>query len=366
MGEQAGAALAQRFMARIKAIDGTRPVTANAHNTLGQNGSILGVLDVMGLTYDQGDLDKMHAERPGAPLLNGESASCQSDRGDEDASGVIACSRDSWAPADARIWDAGAFVWSGFDYRGEVGWPAVVSAYGVLDLCGFRKPVANWYTVWWGSAAGWEGAPATVLASPAWEPPAGGAGAPVKITALAAAPFLQLLVNGVAQGARVAVPRLGFATWSVPFQPGNYTVASFASAAGGAALGAFASRTPGPAYALRAEVDWPGSGPGGALRAGGRDAALVALSVVDAAGVVVERGGAFNLTFGVEGPGELLGLGNGDHQNHNPGQGLSWVPTYGGRARALLRGAAAATGAPLRLTVAAAGLQPAGVQLEVV
>jgi beta-galactosidase len=82
-GEQAGAMLAARFMQRMRALD-SRPITANAHYTLGQNGSIMGQVDVMGLTYDYGSLEKMHAGRPGAPLLNGESASCQSDRADAD------------------------------------------------------------------------------------------------------------------------------------------------------------------------------------------------------------------------------------------------------------------------------------------
>jgi hypothetical protein len=139
-----GAMLARKYMAHMKALDATRPITANGHNTLGQNGSIFEALDVMGLTYDPGSLDKMHAELPTKPLLNGESASCQSDRGDDDTSGVIACSQASWSPADSRLWDAGAFVWSGFDYRGETGWPNVVSFYGLLDLCLFDKPVAGW------------------------------------------------------------------------------------------------------------------------------------------------------------------------------------------------------------------------------
>ncbi len=357
---QPGAMLAERFMARIKALD-DRPVTANAHNTLGANGSILGVLDVMGLTYDPGSLDKMHAERPGAPLLNGESASCQSSRGDGDASGVLGCSRDSWAPADARVWDAGAFVWSGFDYRGETGWPSVVSYYGVLDLCGFEKPVAAWYTAWWGAAAGWPSAAAFVAAWPPW---AGSAGSPMRITAVAPAASLQLSVNGVPVGGAMPVPRLGFATWDVPFAAGNYSVTSLDAA--GAVLGVFVSRTPGPAVALRATVDWPGSGAGGALVGDRRDAALVAVAVVDANGEVVPSA-QVNCTFVVTGPGELLGLGNGAHDNHSPGQGVASLPTFGGLARAILRGTAP-TGAPLKLRVSADadGLAAAEVVVQVV
>lgn len=51
-GEVAGGALARVFMSAIDEADGTRPVTANSHDTTGSNGTILAVLDVMGLTYD--------------------------------------------------------------------------------------------------------------------------------------------------------------------------------------------------------------------------------------------------------------------------------------------------------------------------
>jgi len=305
----------------------------------------------------------MHAERPSAPLLNGESASCQSSRGDADAAGVVGCSRDSWAPADAREWDAGAFVWSGFDYRGETSWPSVVSYYGVLDLCGFDKPPAMWYKAWWGAASGWPAAAAFVAAWPPWA--ASAAGAPVDITAVAPAAALQLAVNGVPVGGPVPVPRLGFATWGkVPFQPGNYTVASLDAA--GAQVGLFVSRTPGPPVALRATVEWPGSGPGGALRGDRRDAALVAVALVDARGDVVSGGAPVNVSYAVTGPGELLGLGNGDHMNHAPGQGVTSLPTFGGLARAILRGTAP-TGEPLRLRVSADadGLAAAEIAIDV-
>lgn len=348
-GEMAGAMLATRFMNYMTAIDPTRPITSNAHFTLGQNGSIQSVLPVIGLTYDYASLDKLHAGRPDAPVLNGESASCQSDRADSDASGVIACSQSSWAPAAARIWDAGAFVWSGFDYRGETSWPDVISFYGVLDYCGFDKPVAQWYKAYWGRDAGWANSSSYVEASPAW---AATAGETVTITGLAAAASLQLTVNGVTVGAREPVADLGFATWKVQYTPGSYVVESFDAA--GTRLGSFTSVTPGAPVSLRATLDWRGSAADGSLVAGGRDAALVTVAVVDVAGVVV-RGARVNVTFSVSG-GELRGLCNGDHAGHNPDQGLTWLPTYDGLARAVVRSPAAATGQPLRLSVTADGV----------
>jgi beta-galactosidase len=236
-----------------------------------------------------------------------------------------------------------------------------VSFYGVIDLCGFDKPVGDWYRVWWGLAAGWPDAMARVLASPPWAAPQGG-GQTVKITALAAAASVQLSVNGVAVGAPVAMAHNGLVSWSVPFSPGNYSVASFDAA--GAQLGSFVSHSPGPAAALRAVVDWPGSGAGGALLAGRRDAALVAVTVVDANGIVV-RSARPLLSFAVSGPGELLGLGNGQHDNHIPGQGVASMPAYNGHARAILRGTAA-SGEPVQLVVTADGLASATVDIDVV
>lgn len=49
---------------------------------------------------------------------------------------------------------AGYFLWTGFDYRGEIiplQYPSVVSRFGMLDLCGFRKDLAEQYAVKWAS-----------------------------------------------------------------------------------------------------------------------------------------------------------------------------------------------------------------------
>jgi beta-galactosidase len=321
----------------------------------------MSVVDVMGLTYDYDSLAKMHSQRPDTPLLNGESSSCQSDRGDDDVSGVIGCSRDAWATADQNEWDIGAFSWSGTDYRGECGgWPQTVSYYGILDICGFDKGVSIWYQVWWGLAAGWPNISSLVKAWPPWS---GTGGSNVKITAVAAAASLQLAVNGIAQGEPVSLSHLSFATWSVPFSPGNYSITSFDS--NGAVLGYVVSQSSGSATALLAQVDWQGSGPQGELLAGQRDAALIVISVIDSNGIVV-RSANLDITVTVTGPGELLGLGNGDHLNHLPGQGITTMPAYKGFLRAIVRSGQSATGAPVVVTASADRLVGTFIEIDVV
>ena len=67
-GEVAGGSLARVYKSALDAADGTRPITANSHDTTSSNGTILAVLDVMGLTYDYPGLDILHAWRPETPV----------------------------------------------------------------------------------------------------------------------------------------------------------------------------------------------------------------------------------------------------------------------------------------------------------
>lgn len=304
--------------------------------------------------------------------MNGESASCVSDRGfspaDDGAAGVVGsydpvgCVQDSWNAVATRAYVAGSFAWAGFDYGGESSWPAVSSHYGIIDLCGFAKPSYEWYATWWGVEAGRPGAAARVFAYPDWQ---GTPGAGVRVVAFAAGASVRAFVNGAPQGsAPTPMPPRGFVSWpAIPFTPGNLTVVSYD--ASGAAVGAWTSLTAGAPAALRAVVDWPGGGAGGALLADGADAALVAVAVVDAAGVVVPSA-RVNVTLAVSGAGALLGAGNGDPACHLPRQGVTVIPSYAGRLRAVLRAASGGGGGAVTLDVSAPGLAGARVTVPVV
>lgn len=246
------------------------------------------------------------------------------------------------------------------------------------------------YRAWWGTEAGHVGAEARLAGYPAWSLAAAQSDVSatgVTIVALSAASAVQLAVNGVPFGAPQSVPALGYVQWSaVPYAPGNYTLTSLD--AHGAVLGTFVSATAGAASALAAEVEWPGSGPAGAeggrgsclhtaapprctpatgaLRAGGVDVALIRISVLDAAGVLVPSG-SINVTFAVvSGPGEVVGLCSGDETDHLPRLGPSSRPTFRGLLMATVRAGTAATGQPLVLQASAPGLSAADISIQVV
>ena len=51
----------------------------------------------------------------------------------------------------------GAFVWTGFDYRGEptpYEWPCINSHFGIMDVCGFPKNNYYYYQSWWSNSLG--------------------------------------------------------------------------------------------------------------------------------------------------------------------------------------------------------------------
>ena len=149
-------------------------------------------------------------------------------------------------------------------------WPGVYSYYGVNDVCGFGKPVLDWYRAWWGSEAGHAGAENRLVGYPAWSLAAQESkGGQVTIVALAAAATVQLAINGVPFGSPIPVPALGYAKWdAVPFALGNYSLTSYN--ANGDVLGTFVSVSAGAPASLAMEVEWPGSEKNGAISGGGR------------------------------------------------------------------------------------------------
>ena len=154
------AALAMQDLA--KRLDPTRPVTYAANEENVYTG-INSVIEVRGWNYHLGaHVDDYHAQHPNQPNLGTEQASVVGTRGiyanDYNRGHVNALdiawpgwsdTAESWWTFFAeRPWLSGAFVWTGFDYRGEpapCNWPSISSHFGILDTCGFRKDSSYYY-----------------------------------------------------------------------------------------------------------------------------------------------------------------------------------------------------------------------------
>ena len=179
-----------------------------------------------------------------------------------------------------------------------------------------------------------------------WQAPA--AGATRKINVLSNAPFVQLFVNGAAQGAPVAVPHyLATVTFpAVTFAAG--TLAAKALAADGVTvLATHATSSWGAPASIALTMDVPSlaTGTGAAVFVDGADVALLRASVLDAQGNLV-RDSTLNISFAVTaGPGFVAGVGNGDPACQEPSQ-ANWRSAYHGLARAIVRVTLDASGSP--------------------
>jgi beta-galactosidase len=361
-GTEQGYQMVRRMAAEVKKLDSTRPVTA------AQSGGNLNPVnasqaaDVAGFNYQQGEYDKFHAANPTRPMTSSEDTSAFMTRDeyandgnrhirssyDTEAAGWGATHHDAWREIAQRPFVAGAFVWTGFDYRGEptpFQWPSASSFFGCMDLCGFPKAAFYIHQAQW-----IENRPILHLI-PHWNWP-DKAGQPIKVVALTNADTVSLSLNGQPIGER-PVDRDHFATWEVPYAPGK--LEAVAKKDGRETVRASVETTGAPA-ALQLTPDRP------VLAGDGWDAQPVTIAAVDAQGRLVSTAN-LPVEFELTGPGEIIGLGNGDPNSHEPEKG-NRRSIFNGLAQVILQSQPGQAG-PLVLRAKSDGLTPGSVTINV-
>lgn len=311
-GNAAGIRIGTALKNRVLSLDKTRPITAamnGAHFTDG-----LGtVLDLEGFNYTPEDYEKYHQLHPDHPMFGSETASTTTTRGEyarnNEKGYVPAYDNDgtqtaeaAWEPIAREPYNAGGFVWTGFDYKGEptpFGWPDINSHFGIMDTCGFPKDLYYYYQAWWGNKP-------SVHVFPQWNWP-GKEGQPIDVWVFGNGDEVELYLNGVSLGKK-AMPKYEHLEWKVPYQPGELRAISLTN---GKIVATDEVRTSGPADHLVAHVLRA------PLTANQEDCAMIEVTVVDANGVPVPT--ASNLvTFTASGAGQVVGVGNGDPSCHEP------------------------------------------------
>lgn len=347
-GTQAGADIFQAMKQRVQQFDTSRPVTC-AMNGGWFNAGISLVEDVEGFNYSPGEYDAFHQQFPSQPMYGSETSSAMADRGIYTNDGAAYLSsynspEGAWQPVVQRPYFAGSFTWTGFDYKGEpspYGWPCISSKFGVIDLCGLPKDMFYYYQAWWGNAP-------LVHIFPHWN---WTTGQTVSVWCYANTARVELFLNGVSQGAQ-SMPVAGHVTWSVPYAPGTLLAKGYDGQ--GNVVATDQVETTGSPAAIRLTTDRT------TLLADGEDVTVVYATIMDALGRVVPT--ASNLvTFAVQGPASVAGVGNGDPASHEPDK-ASQRHAFNGWCMALV-GATNSAGAIL-LTAASPGLTSATLNLQ--
>jgi beta-galactosidase len=358
-GSPQGYEMVRRMAATVKALDDSRPVTAAMNDGMFTPVNVSQAVDVVGFNYQIPQYDKYHAAFPDKPLTSSEDTSAFSTRGEwaTDKTRNIMTSYDDegapWGATHAAAWKAiaerpfvaGGFVWTGFDYHGEptpFEWPSTSSFFGIMDICGFPKLAFHQHRAQW-----IDDTPVLAL-QPHWNWP-GKEGTPIRVVALTNAERVTLLLNGKKVGEAV-VDRLKQPEFQVPYAPGKLEAIGYR---GDREIARAVIETVGTAVKLRLTPDRR------VMAGDGEDAQPITVDAVDSRGRHVPLA-SLPASFTIEG-GEIIGLGNGNPNDHDPEKGDA-RKLFNGLAQVIVRAAAGRGKLALRAT--APGLKPATLVID--
>lgn len=292
--------IARELISAVKALDGTRPVTQALADIQASNATgLANLLDVTGYNYLEDHYAADHAAYPERILLGSENSHSPA----------------AWRAVAANQYVLGQFLWTGIDYLGESRlYPARGSTSGLLDFCGFRKPLSYLREALWSHrpmvyAAAYEArqsaGPRTDFETDArpgqlvehwnWTEDVRKA-IPVEVYTNCAA--AELFLNGRSLGEKTVADRLQpMLRWDVPNEPGTVRVIGKRD---GSEAARFELVTAGAPQRLEMIADRT------QLAADAEDLANVEIRITDAAGyrVFVNR----PITVEVSGAGDLAAL----------------------------------------------------------
>jgi beta-galactosidase len=321
------ASVAKTMQDYVKQLDPLRPVTY-ASPEGDTFAGINSVIEVRGWNYHYGpDMDRYHAEHPTQPNVGSEQASVVGTRGiytNDREHGYVAAydvvwpgwtttAESWWSYFAPRPWLSGAFVWTGFDYRGEptpYWWPCVNSHFGILDTCGFPKDAFYYYQSWWTTN--------TVLhLAPHWNWP-GREGQEILVQAFSNCKEVELFLNGASLGKQTMMPNSKL-SWQVKYAPGTLSAKGYDDA--GKVIAETKVETTGEAAQIQLMPDRK------TINADGQDVSVFTVSAVDAQGRTVPVA-QDKIHFSIEGAGSIIGVGNGDPSCHEPDVYVPTAPSH--------------------------------------
>jgi beta-galactosidase len=367
LGNEEGALQATNAASQEAAVKLLTPMQALAHQldptrlcTIAMNGGwgygFSKVIDVQGFNYRTRLIDNFRAEFPTKPTIGTETASTRTTRGiyaDDKSRGYVAAYGENgvekawtwWPYYAAHPFTSGGFVWTGFDYRGEptpYKWPCISSHFGLMDTCGFPKDLYYYYQAWWTDK------PVLHLAT-GWSEWSTGEKTNL-VRCFSNCKTVELFLNGKSLGKQTMATN-EFLDWQVPYAPGVLSAKGYY---GTKVAAETKIQTSGAPAEVRMSPDRS------TISADGRDLSIIDVSIVDDNGEVVAF--ANNLVrFEINGPGKIIGVGNGDPSSHESDK-ASERRTFNGFAQVIVQ--AARNSGTIELIANSPTLKPAKLKIQ--
>jgi beta-galactosidase len=275
------------------------------------------VLQVMGYNYIvQGDIDVHHSKFPTQAGVGTEETNTMGTRGvyvTDMAAGHLAPTNRmpenvgteyGWNFYSARPFLAGLFYWTGFDHQGEPNpcvWPAVGAQKGLLDQCGFPKDTYYYLKSWWGNEP-------VVHIMPHWNWK-GDEGKEKTVTVYSNCDAVEIWLNNKSLG-RQSVKRNGHLEWKVKYYPGTLVAKGFINDKN---IVSDKVETSGEASVIRLIPDRA------TIKADRQDISIITVKIEDEEGRFVPTA-SNEIMFTLDGPGKIIGVGNGDPSSHEADQ----------------------------------------------
>jgi beta-galactosidase len=333
---------AKPLVAAVKSLDTTRPVTAAlATVSMSDAVGLAQLLDADGYNYQEYRYAADHLQYPHRIIYGSENSHLYG----------------AWRAVATNDFIAGQFLWTGVDYLGEANeWPNRASGAGLLDLCGFKKPLAWFRQSLWSDrpmvylcVSGGNGGRRGFGGVESWNWPSNST---VTVLCFANCPEVTLSLDDQVIGTQKSTDAMrGILIWQVPYAPGTLKAVGHTT---NGDVCEFILKTAGPAARIELLPDAT------QLHADGKDVCHVEFRIVDAAGVRVGNVQP-EVKFELTGPANLIGIGNGDvnsvedcHANSHhafQGRGLAIVQT-------------STNPGPITLQATAPGLEPARLTLQ--
>ena len=370
----------RRFREAVRSEDTTRPVGMGCCHQQAIARGDYEALDLTGWNYGE-QYNAMRAKYPTKPFVYSESASAFSswghcelpfpekpgDAGGKGKTAVTAYDRACAVWADipdvefgrmARDrYCAGEFVWTGVDYLGEP-CPEVKSNrssfFGICDLMGMPKDRYYLYRSVWNERD------MTIHLLPHWNWD-GQEGEPIKVVCYTSGDEAELFLNGESMGvqkkttelpkivgkddpAYYEVTKRYRLVWDVPYEAGELKVIV---SKGGHHLGEAVRKTAYKAFSVKLTPEKPSLADG--------DILFVKVELVDEYGTVLPLA-QDRVKFTLEGPGEILAVGNGSTGGMDSFAQTASHPLYYGRAAVVVR-RDGGSGLPLKLSASVPGIR---------